>query len=70
VLELRVEATDSDSTGDGVVSFKNTVKTVVENADLQQVIGNISSIRLTSLSAPMTSPEGTKYILFTLECRP
>jgi hypothetical protein len=64
---LTIVAQDnSPSVGDGIDPFKAAVG---RNLSLQKVLGTMESIKLASLSQATKSPDGTAYVLFTLECK-
>lgn len=62
---LTIEATDDSlNPGDGTISFKKFI-----SDNLRNITGNFTSVKIASLSAPLSSPDGKQYVMFTLECR-
>ena len=64
---LTLDAKDSGATpGDQVNRFNEAI---AQQPYFQTMLDKTNGIRLASLSAPQTGPDGKPYVLFTLECR-
>jgi len=64
---LTLEAKDfSANPGDAVNKYKDAVS---QYEYFEGMLDKTNGIRLASLSAPQTGPDGRPYVLFTLECR-
>ena len=62
---LTMEARDT-SAGDQVNKYKQAV---AEFPYFKQILENTNDVRLASMSPPQISPQGNKFVLFTVECR-
>ena len=64
---LTLDAKDSGpNPGDKVNRFNDAI---AQQPYFQTMLDKTNGIRLASLSAPQTGPDGKPYVLFTLECR-
>ena len=64
---LTLDAKDSSANpGDQVNRFNDAI---AQQTYFQTMLDKTNGIRLASLSAPQTGPDGKPYVLFTLECR-
>jgi ABC-type uncharacterized transport system substrate-binding protein len=54
------------SAGDQVNKYKQAV---AEFPYFKQILENTNDVRLASMSPPQISPQGNKFVLFTVECR-
>ena len=64
---LTLDAKDSGpNPGDQVNRFNDAI---AQQPYFQTMLDKTNGIRLASLSAPQTGPDGKPYVLFTLECR-
>jgi hypothetical protein len=64
---VTLDAKDSSANpGDQVNKFNDAV---AQHSYFQSMLDKTNGVRLASLSAPQTGPDGKPYVLFTLECR-
>ncbi len=64
---VTLDARDSSANpGDQVNKFNDAL---VQQSYFQAMLDKTNGVRLASLSAPQTGPDGKPYVLFTLECR-
>ena len=64
---VTLDAKDSSANpGDQVNKFNDAV---AQQSYFQTMLDKTNGVRLASLSAPQTGPDGKPYVLFTLECR-
>jgi len=64
---VTLDARDSSANpGDQVNKFNDAV---AQQSYFQTMLDKTNGVRLASLSAPQTGPDGKPYVLFTLECR-
>ncbi len=64
---VTLDARDSSANpGDEVNKFNDAV---AQQTYFQSMLDKTNGVRLASLSAPQTGPDGKPYVLFTLECR-
>ena len=64
---VMLDAKDSSANpGDQVNKFNDAV---AQQSYFQAMLDKTNGVRLASLSAPQTGPDGKPYVLFTLECR-
>ncbi|MGA9451280.1 MAG: hypothetical protein WBW41_08045 [Verrucomicrobiia bacterium] len=66
-IVVTLDARDSSANpGDQVNKFTDAV---AQQSYFQTMLDRTNGVRLASLSAPQTGPDGKPYVLFTLECR-
>ena len=64
---VTLDAKDSSANpGDQVNKFNDAV---AQQSYFQTMLDKTNGVRLASLSAPQTGPDGKPYVMFTLECR-